>query len=199
MERLDPPDDPPDSSSSGHEDQTIQERVFPPTSSMPVTLASPIAAATSPARRPATSALRLWFDGRSLRKPGRARRRESRPGERSSAVSGCAAGSGFGSAFGLPGIRICWVAKRPRTVSGRPDILVEAFINWTFKRAETRVIKTAANAVPIKVPATPSLEVKTAASTDAIPAATALYDSTTFCDFSSSTITREIVSACYCV
>src|SRR5215210_3202187 len=98
MEGPDLPDDSPDSLSSGQEDQTMQERVFPPASSMPVTPASPIAVATSPANRPATSILRLWFDGRSLRKLGTARRRESRPGERPSAVSGCAAGSGFGSA-----------------------------------------------------------------------------------------------------
>ena len=70
--------------------------------------------------------------------------------------------------------------------------MVEAFISWTFKIAETKVIKTAAIAVPTKVPATPSLEVKTAASTEAIPAATALYDSTTFCDFSSSTMTKRL-------
>ena len=54
------------------------------------------------------------------------------------------------------------------------------------------MIKTAVIAVPIRVPATPSLEVKTAASTDAIPAATALYVSTTFCDFSSSTMTATL-------
>src|ERR671914_2064353 len=101
MERPDTRDAPPDSSSSEQEDQTRQESDLPPASSRPVTPARPIAVANSPARRPATSILRLWFDGRSLRKPGMARRRESRPGERLSAASGCAAGSGFGSAFGL--------------------------------------------------------------------------------------------------
>ena len=44
--------------------------------------------------------------------------------------------------------------------------------------AELRVITTAVNSMPIKVPATPSLEVKTAANTEAIPAATALCVST---------------------
>jgi len=39
--------------------------------------------------------------------------------------------------------------------------------------AKPKVITTAANAVPIKVPATPSLEVKIASITEAIPAATA--------------------------
>src|SRR5918999_5296703 len=124
MERPDLRDDPPDWSSE-QEDQTRQERGLPPANSMPVTPARPIAVANSPARRPATSILRLWFDGRSLRKPGMARRRESRPGERLSV----AAGSGLGSAFGLPGMRICWVERRPRTVLGRPEILSLAFIN----------------------------------------------------------------------
>ena len=42
------------------------------------------------------------------------------------------------------------------------------------------MITIAANAVPIKVPATPSLEVKTAAITDATPVATALFVSMNF-------------------
>jgi len=54
----------------------------------------------------------------------------------------------------------------------------EAFISWALKIAEPRVITTAVTAVPIKVPATPSLEVKTAAITEAIPAAVALCVST---------------------
>ena len=54
----------------------------------------------------------------------------------------------------------------------------KAFISWALKTAEPRVINTAVTAVPIKVPATPSLEVKSAAITEAIPAATALCVST---------------------
>jgi hypothetical protein len=77
-------------------------------------------------------------------------------------------------------MRICWVEKRPRTVFGRPAILVEAFSNWAFKIAEPSVISIAVNAVPIRVPATPSLEVKTAATTDATPVATALFVSMIF-------------------
>jgi hypothetical protein len=49
-------------------------------SSMPVTVPSPITVATSPASRPARRTLGLWRDGNSLRKPGMARKRESKPG-----------------------------------------------------------------------------------------------------------------------
>ena len=75
----------------------------------------------------------------------------------------------------------------------------EAFSSWALRMAENRVIVIAANPVPIKVPATPSLEVKIAVTTEAIPVATALYVSTTFCDFSPFVMTPEIVSVCYCV
>jgi hypothetical protein len=60
------------------------------------------------------------------------------------------------------------------------------------------VIKVAVKAVPIKVPATPSLEVKSATTTEASPAATALFVSTNVRDFSFA-MTPEIVSVCYCV
>jgi hypothetical protein len=65
---------------SSEQDQTIQERALPPMSSVPVTVPSPIIVATILASRSARSTLRLWTDGNSLRKPGTARKRESRPG-----------------------------------------------------------------------------------------------------------------------
>jgi len=47
-------------------------------------------------------------------------------------------------------------------------------MSWALNMAKPKVITTAANAVPIRVPGTPSLEVKIASITEAIPAATVL-------------------------
>jgi hypothetical protein len=80
-------------------------------------------------------------------------------------------------------------------VFGRLDILVEAFSNWALKMAEPRLIVIAVNAAPIRVPATPSPEVKSAAIAAATPDATTVLTLTTFCGFSSSCMMQEIVSA----
>jgi hypothetical protein len=83
-------------------------------------------------------------------------------------------------------------------VLGSPDSLVWARSIWAFKIAAISVIVIAVRAVPIKVPATPSLDVKTAVTTEASPAANALFVSTSFADCCRcSVITPPSVAACY--
>ena len=104
--------------------------------------------------------------------------------------------------MGLPGMRICCVERRPRTVLGRPDSVFWALSNWACKMAMPMVTVIAVNAVPIKVPATPSFDVKSAANTEASPAAIALFVSTSLADCCCcccSGMMLPIVAACYWV
>ena len=157
---------------------TRDEMGWPATASVKVMMLNPIAVATSPASAPERSTRRL-VDGESpLKKAGTARNRSNKPAERPPRGSG--GGSGFGSAFGRPGTRTCRVERRPPTVLGRSESVLRARSIWACKMAEMRVIAIAVSAVPIKVPATPSLDVKRAVTTEASPAANALFISTSF-------------------
>ena len=171
---------------------------MPVTASVKVMMLSPIAVATIPASTPERSIRRLAAGESPLRKLGMERSRSTKLAERPPRGSGGGDGSGFGSAPCLPGMRTCWVERRPRTALGSPDSLVCVRSIWAFKIAAPRVIVIAVKAVPIKVPATPSLDVKSAAITDANPAATALFVSTSFADCCRcSVITPPSVAACY--
>ncbi|PLS84729.1 MAG: hypothetical protein CYG60_16425 [Actinobacteria bacterium] len=80
---------------------------------------------------------------------------------------------------------------------GRLENLFVAFSIWAFKMATPMVISIGVSAVPIRVPATPSLEVKRAATIAVMPEANTVLIWTSCFGFSSSTITRPIVAMGY--
>ncbi len=117
-------------------DHTRDEKFSPAAASVKVMMLNPIAVAAIPATAPEIRTRRREAGDIVLKRSGTERSRCRKPAERPSwslrrsgsapLSSSGSGGSGFGSAFGLLGTRTCCVERRPRTVLGRPEILVDA-------------------------------------------------------------------------